>query len=432
MNSSIVSIYDNVTITEDLSESTIYQTINDLITINDDTKGKVFCPLCVFSFEAKFMLFEHLKSFHHSFLSKPSNHRLRFRECPICGSKFYGKHLTAKHTLLQHSNDIKELFVDSSSRCLFCEERFSKNDCKTLVKHVEENHFLDYVEEFKDKFSCGDLVHLTLSELISSFAGNETSLSESVTWEDLCVNFVSKNAGEKLLCKSKSKDFDSASKINCYDFTDLKNQLQRIKDSKELNTTSSSMKKSILKDIKNNTQEKSVRRVLQFDVPDKKNEKTDENKENSVIKQNLVSNKKVNIEEHSLLCHDNLDKIEKFLNESNVSWSKGTIHSSTPNQNIHKCKSKILVKDDKKRKKDLLQMNFKSYIYPKNLTEFEFQCGKCRKLFKENIDLVSHVKNNHKKFSLKVLQPCYRCAICHARFYKNYCLRKHHELHRPY
>lgn len=55
-----------------------------------------------------------------------------------------------------------------------------------------------------------------------------------------------------------------------------------------------------------------------------------------------------------------------------------------------------------------------------------FKCGICRQVFRNNTQLLCHVKQSHNKLHL---QPRYRCGWCKARFFKNSYLVKHHELH---
>ncbi|KAK6628825.1 hypothetical protein RUM43_002641 [Polyplax serrata] len=417
-NVSFVSVYENVSSNEEVfSKSNVYRTINDLLSVNGDVEVVVFCPLCVNTFEYKFSLFEHLRTVHYGFLIKVKDRHYSFKECPFCNAKFYGEHLTAKHSLLYHSKVIRHLFVNSESKCSFCGVRFKNKDYSTTVGHIEKMHFMEFEEEFRKKFSS-TTSEMTFSEFINITVGDQNARLDSCLPDS---SDTEKSSSSINILKSGAKDFVESSKINCFDFTELKQQLQTIKDSENKKIYKT---RSIMKNVTNSPFQKSVRRVLRFDIPD---DLSEANKENSMVTQKLSFIKDCYSNKNSFLNADDgiTTNVEQNSDSNSLTiWQDFPKHSSTPiaaNKNFGtECM------------RDVNQVQLKCNTCPKNNLEFEFKCGKCKQLFKENLDLVCHVKNNHKKFNMKILNPSYRCAICNARFFKNRFLKKHHRLHRPY
>lgn len=365
MDNTAVSEYENISIPNGCSESLLYQAVNNVLSITTANGNRIFCPLCVSTFEFKFGLLDHLKTAHFGFLCRTTEKSFIFEECPFCYANFFGRQTVMKHVLRTHSKVVVQLYLqvsenpDSPSKCFFCTELFLRKLEQKFIFHIEHAHLLEFSETFQEQFM----------QIKDSLISPET-------------------------CKMKQ---------NCFDLSQLKEEICYIDETQSIikcKTKPNSLKK------------KKVCRVL-FDLPvsDKEN-----------IGNVCNSSKQITLNEHSFI-YSNYTKQGKILdNLLERSPTTCPIHSSTPKaltvKKVRPSNPKIKIKTKKS--------TFKSYCFEKDLN---FQCGKCDKLFEENSELNCHIKKNHKMFILNLLHPCYQCAICKAKFYKNYYLKKHAKLH---
>ena len=420
MNVSIVSTYDNVSYnSNNTSKSSVYRALSDLLDVNDEAEVTMFCPLCVNAFRYKFTLFEHLKTHHLNFFLNVKNKIITYDECPFCKAKFYEEYLVAKHCLLEHLNDITELFVDKNFKCNYCDKNHNNVDFNEVVRHVEESHYAEFELKFKRKY-LSSVTTMHFSSFLNSNSGSFKSFRLS---DYLDIDFIDKNNMNE---NNQLPQFPTiprqVNNNDCFDFTDLCKHLPDVKHTEDFCCKNKKFKrKSLLKNITNHSINSGVRRGLRFDCPNY----SCDNKENTVLKQNMGAVKEVSIEEHSLLCEDDKFNISDVLNNISGDWFNKPLLSSTPNTKLSRVKSQ---RDSNMASEN--QINFKSYVC--NYKNYEFKCGKCKKMFNENMDLVYHVKNTHKRIDLKVFKPCYKCGICNAKFYRNNYLKKHHKLHKPY
>ncbi|XP_069669205.1 uncharacterized protein [Periplaneta americana] len=230
---------------------------------------KLYCPFCCNRYASEITLKGHIKDEHGCVLksvavntSEVFLHHL----CRLCHARFYDKDLLITHVSLYHQNDIITMFQEKTSNtslvCGFCAFKVKNENKVQLSKHIEENHFEEYMIFINQK--C-------VEECRNEF-NSEISNSSITVLNDLFMHMSTSENDDQEINRNAVKTDNAVGKV-------IEERCSRNNDKKKRG-------------------ELPIRRQLRFDLPE-------ENCTKSTDKENIIS------------CSTNVKRVTKCVPKTN-------------------------------------------------------------------------------------------------------------------
>jgi hypothetical protein len=429
---------------------------------------KLYCPFCCSNNSSESWLKEHIRNEHENLLELISVEESfnSLHSCHFCYARFYTDDLVIKHIAKHHEDNFITLFQERKPNqyivCGFCPYKVLNKYKPHLVAHVEKNHFTEFKIYIGKKCSqIAQYEKLQYSLMKESGVPNLNALFMSMSIKE---NIVSKEASlDQSECNSSFKfinqNIDQLLDVdgNVIDkFGEIKNtgtgsefpirrklrfdlpEINKFKKSSKENIISCSTNMKLMtKHIPKPSKVKPIpawKSVFSF--------KRKQTKRHTSVSK-LVTSTPSALDFQTGIRRTEYDKCISVMKHRHVAKDKPTA-SINEDRRIFK---KYSVDDTRDDTSEVVNKDVKNVIsralHPASLemgkdtfhsctppTEMlkQFECAICFDSFAKNIDLLTHVRQQHIG-PFKLLQPSYKCGQCEAKFYKNSYLVKHCRFH---